>query len=61
MTAPGFPANHSALPFLHKKGKEMKVRQSIRDLKEAPEKAIKIAILALGVAILALFISIGRR
>jgi hypothetical protein len=38
----------------------MPIRKSIKDLKEAPAQAIKIAIIALSVAILALFVSLTR-
>jgi hypothetical protein len=51
----GFPAIHFRAPNYIKKRKDMGIRSAIKDAKAAPQKAVGIALVALSVALVALF------
>jgi hypothetical protein len=56
-----FHAIHFPRHFNIEKRKQMPIRGSLKELKAAPERAIKLALIALIVATAALFISMGKK
>jgi hypothetical protein len=61
MAIPGISCHSFLAPIRITKEDKMPIRQNFKALKEAPAKAIQISVIALLIAITALFVSMGKR
>lgn len=61
MATPGISRHPFLAPIGFMKEERMPIRENIKALKEAPAKAIQIAVVALLIAIAALMVSLGKK